>query len=521
MRKMASLICEAFPSLTGRQEPHHGSFTDGDTTHGEKAVLLKERIGVTVMPWQREAQLRICSTTPAGRWTHPICCLICTRQNGKSEILIDRCMYGLFKLGEKIIYTAQRWKTAREAWQRMMELIRRKPWLRRHVVRKTCSQGEGIIELDTGAVILFGTRSNDFRGPTSVDLIVYDEAYNLTEGEIAALSFFTMAALNPQRIYASSAVNQEQHPNGAVLSAVRRRGMNGEPRLYFAEWMAPCDIECCEMCALAGVMDRDDVATWEYANPSYGVIQTDEKIRDLMVEMSTEAGRKSFDVEALGRGDWPADDTERPHIVDMSVWGSRVDRDPVFVGSPVIGVSLAPDRKTWAVGAAWRTEADRIHAEVGMWAAATHDEVLRFLSAVVAEWDPAAVVMDARSLAMVITSKLQAIGIDPELLNTPAMAGACGAVLDDIDSGVWSHSGQPELDLAVDVVQLRDLPQGDFVFNPRQQEAIPLIAVTLAHQGVIRFASRVETPASPAFAAAPGPTGPSARRDLDLLTVAF
>ena len=198
-----------------------------------------------------------------------------------------------------------------------------------------------------------------------------------------------------------------------------------------------------------------------------------------------------------------------------------MDRDPVFVGSPVIGVSLAPDHKTWAVGAAWRTEADRIHAEVGMWAAATHDEVLRFLSAVVAEWDPAAVVMDARSQAMVITSKLQAIGIDPELLNTPAMAGACGAVLDDIDSGMWSHSGQPELDLAVDVVQLRDLPQGDFVFNPRQQEAIPLIAVTLAHQGVIRFASRVETPASPAFAAAPGPTGPSARRDLDLLTVAF
>jgi hypothetical protein len=518
----ASLTSEAWPTLTGRQEPHHLSFTDGDTTHGEKAVLLKERIGVAVMPWQREAQLRICSTTPASRWTHPTVCLLCTRQNGKSEILIDRCIYGLFKLGETILYTAQRWKTARDAWKRTMALIKRRAWLRKHVVRSTCSQGEGIIELDTGALISFGTRSADAgRGLTVIDLIIYDEAYNLTEAEISAMSFTQMAARNPQRIYASSAVNQDQHANGAVLSAVRRRGLNREPRLYFAEWMAPCDIECCEMCALAGVMDRDDMATVEYANPSFGVIQTAEKVADIKADLTTEAGRKSFDVEALGRGDWPADDTERPHIVDMSVWGSRVDRDPVFVGSPVIGVSLAPDHKTWAVGAAWRTEADRIHAEVGMWAAATHDEVLRFLSAVVAEWDPAAVVMDARSQAMVITSKLQAIGIDPELLNTPAMAGACGAVLDDIDSGMWSHSGQPELDLAVDVVQLRDLPQGDFVFNPRQQEAIPLIAVTLAHQGVIRFASRVETPASPAFAAAPGPTGPSARRDLDLLTVAF
>ena len=116
----ASLTSEAWPTLTGRQEPHHLSFTDGDTTHGEKAVLLKERIGVAVMPWQREAQLRICSTTPASRWTHPTACLLCTRQNGKSEIPIDRCIYGLFKLGETILYTAQRWKTARDAWKRTM-----------------------------------------------------------------------------------------------------------------------------------------------------------------------------------------------------------------------------------------------------------------------------------------------------------------------------------------------------------------------------------------------------------------
>ena len=200
---MASPISDLFPTLTGRQEPHHLSVTAGDTSLGDKAIELKRRLGVESMPWQVTAQRVIMSTTAAGRWTHPTVCLICTRQNGKSEILIDRCLYGLFKLGETILYTAQRWKTARDAWKRMMALIQRRAWLHKHLKRATCSQGEGIIELDNGAAISFGTRSADTgRGLTDVALIIYDEAYNLTESEISAMAFTQMAADNPQRIYA-------------------------------------------------------------------------------------------------------------------------------------------------------------------------------------------------------------------------------------------------------------------------------------------------------------------------------
>jgi hypothetical protein len=519
-RVTASLICEAFPELTGRQQPHHLSVFPGDTSHGAKAIELKRRIGVESMPWQVDAQLAIGSMTPAGKWTHPICCLLCTRQNGKSEILIDRCLYGLFKLGETILYTAQRWKTARDAWKRMMSLIKRRPWLRKHVVRQTCSQGEGIIELDTGALISFGTRSADAgRGLTVIDLIIYDEAYNLTEAEIAAMAFTQMASRNPQRIYASSAVNQDQHPNGQVLAAVRRRGLDGEPRLYFAEWMAPDDPSCCEACAAAGEMSRDDEATWEYANPSYGVIQTAEKILDIKADLSTEAGRKSFDVEALGRGDWPKWEEELAKVVDPDTWTDRLDQSPLLVGSRVIGVALAPDRLHWAVAAGQRTLDGRVHVEVGMWKAATHAEVLRFLSAVVSDSDPAAVVMDSRSLATSIVVKLAALGIDTELLNTPAMAEACGTVLDDIDAGVFSHSGQCELDVAASVVQKRELPQGDFVFVC-DQESAPFVAMTLAHQGVLRFASKpVEKPAAPSTGLDSG--APVASEGLDLLSVAF
>lgn len=517
---MASPISNLFPTLTGRQEPHHLSVTPGDTSMGDKAIELKRRVGVESMPWQRLSQQVIMSTTPAGRWTHPTVCLICTRQNGKSEILIDRCLYGLFKLDETILYTAQRWKTARDAWRRMMKLIKRRPWLRKHVVRQTCSQGEGVIELDTGALISFGTRSADAgRGLTVIDLIIYDEAYNLTDSEIAAMAFTQMAAMNPQRIYASSAVNQDQHPNGAVLAAVRRRGLSGEPRLGFLEWMAPDDPGCCAACAAVGDLDREDIATAMYANPSFGVIQTEEKLLDIKADLSTEAGRKSYDVEALGRGDWPDDELDKKPAIDPEAWGERVDAAPAPVGSPVIGLVLAPDRRHWAIVAGQHTEAGRIHVELGSWRPMSHDDVVRYVSAVVTDWDPAAVVLDAKGLAKVIVPKLQAAGIEPELLNTPQVAGACGGFLDDVDDAVISHSGQPLLDTAARGLTLRDLPQGDFVFEATTESA-PIVAAMLAREGVLRFASKpTAAPASPAFRA-PQDADDGAS-GVDLLTVAF
>ena len=520
----ASLISEDFPTLSGRQSPHHLSVFDGDTSMGDRVVELKRRLGAPSMPWQRDAQLAICSTDELGNWTHPTCCLLCTRQNGKSEILIDRCLFGLFKLNETIIYTAQRWKTARDAWRRTMSLIRSRSWLRKHVVKATCSQGEGIIELVSGAMISFGTRSNDSgRGLTDVDLVIYDEAYNLTEGEISAMAFVQMAARNPQRIYASSAVNQDQHPNGHVLAAVRARGLAREPRLYFAEWMAPCDVECCEMCALAGVMDREDEATWRYANPSYGVIQTAEKILDIKANLSTDAGRKAFDVEALGRGDWP--DDAGAHEPIIKGWADMTDRTPRLTGPICIGLELSPDRRRWALAAAQHTTDDTTHVELGIFRSVTHDELVALLTRVVEVWDPVAVVIDGRSPAAVIEPKLIAAGIEPEKASTPQIAAWSGGFLDDATAGLLSHTNQPGLTTAVETVVMRTLPQGDFVWARTDDgSTAPIIAATLAHGGLVTFGAM----AAPERALpSTGSTSSTARQpfrdshDLDVLTASF
>lgn len=495
----AEIIEAEWPKLEGRQTPNSLVFTPGITEFGAKACELGRRSAsrINAMPWQRWSLDQIMAKDADGKWTHPECCLIIPRQSGKSLALMLRVLYGLFKLGEKIIFSAHQWETAKALWKRTWSVVKTTPWMRKHVESHTCSQGRGTIVLASGAEVVFTTRSaNAGRGLDRVDLVIYDEAYDLTEADMAALSPTKMAADDPQTIYTSSAVNQDQHPNGHVLASVRRRGLAGEEGLFFAEWMAPEEL------------DRADHDTWRWANPAFGVIQTVKKLTADFVSMTTAAGRKSFDCEYLGRGDWPADEDEIVPAIDPESWSPLVDPAPKFVGSPVLGLTLAPDRRHWAIVAGQHTTADRIHVEVGSWRAMSHEDVVRYVSAVVTDWDPAAVVIDARSLAKVIVPKLQAAGIEPELLNTPQIAGGCGGFLDDVKDEVLSHSGQPVLDTAASRLTLRDLPQGDFVFQ-NTSETAPAVAAMLAREGVLRFASKPK-PAPGALAFVPTDDGPLA-----------
>ncbi|MGC0364801.1 phage terminase large subunit-like protein [Rhodococcus sp. 27YEA15] len=485
------VLYDDFPTLTGRQEPHHLSVFDGLTDRGDAAVLLASRVRKTQMPWQRDAMHAILSMSPDGLWTHPDCCIIVPRQNGKSLILVLRSLYGLFVLGERIIYTSQLWPTAEDAYKRLWSIIKSRPSLKKRVVKNTCSQGKGYIELDNGAKIVFCTRSNDSgRGFDEVDLVIYDEAYNLTEGEIAALSFTQMASQNAQTIYASSAVNQEQHPNGAVLAAVRSRGLAQEEGLYFAEWMAPES------------MPRDEESTWQYCNPSYGVIQKAPMIRKLMRGFSTPKGRKSFDVEALGRGDWPVEEVSvKWSLITESEWLELHDPAPELVGPVAIGIDRTMDRQWWVIAAAQRTSAGRIHVEIGYFRSGKTAAIVELVEKVMDAWDPCAVGTDGKSPAKTLELPLLDLGVELVKTTTNQIATSSDGLIDDAKAGVLSHSNQPVLNDSVEGAVKRDLPGGDWVPNKQGTAMVaPMLAVQIARWALLTFGSRAAGPAAlPAF----------------------
>ncbi len=289
--KTASTVSEpsAWPRLEGRQDPQLLSEWPGDDADGVKAIELGRRCGKKAMPWQESMLRAWMRRRPDDLWTHPECVAIIARQNGKTLLVILRILWGLFlandRRGERIVYSAQRWPTAEDVYKRTWAIIEARPWLNRRIVAHTCSGGKGYLETDRGARVAFVTRSADLgKGFDEVDLVIYDEAYNLTDTQTGALDPTQTASGNAQTIYLSTAVDEETMPNCHVLAAIRRRGVAREEDLYFAEW-SPDD-----------GMAFDDPATWAAVNPSYGVIQKPRFLRTKARNANTARKRRIFEL---------------------------------------------------------------------------------------------------------------------------------------------------------------------------------------------------------------------------------
>lgn len=516
--RFAEIIAAEWPKLEGRQTPDVATFTGGANIElGANVCEFGRRTNqkIRAFPWQEWALEQILAKDEDGTWTHSEVCLLVPRQNGKSLILTLRVLYGLFKLGENIVFTAHQWETAKSLWKRTWNVIRSTPWLLKRVETKTCSQGRGTIVLKSGAQVVFTTRSKDAgRGLDTVDLEIYDEAYDLTEADLAALSPTKMNATDPQTIYTSSAVNQESHNNGAVLAGVRERGLDGEIGLFFAEWKAG-----------AG-MDRAEVETWRYANPSFGMIATVKKMTaEFKKFLKTATARKNFDVEYLGIGDWPTEQVELEHVFDMDSWDAMGNATPELAGGPIaLAIDMSTCRQWVTIAAATRLADDRIHLEVGYHAAPGRAVIDKIVD-LVERWDPCAVVMNHSSPITSILPDLRTAGengIEPEITTSSQMASACGGFYDDAVSGRLSHTGSAELRDAVEGVQKREMRGGAFGWDYLSPVVIsPLQAATLARWGLLTFGVELPPPPPPSRDDHAADMFPAGSSDLDVFAAAF
>lgn len=474
---------EDFPTLSGKQTPLNLREAPGNHEHGRKNIELSRRSGVKPMPWQEHEMNAINATGPDGRWVHSDAVLICPRQNGKSLIVALVVIYRIFVLGQNVLFTAQQWETAKELWEQTWKIVKGRKFLMKLHLSHTCSQGRGTIFLSNGGRVVFTTRSQDAgRGLTKVDLLIYDEAYNLTAAEIAALSFLSQAAEDPQVFYMSSAVHRDfpQHQKGQELSAMRAQALAQEPDaedpIYLSEYAAPED------------MDPEDELTWRTGNPSYGVISNAKKMRKIMRRMNTEIGRMNFGVEALGWGSWfdeNAGDEHEPVIADEVMDAVMSDR-PVTMSHNVIAVDASPDRSAVSIAAGGRTP-DGVHGLVGWRGGMSVPEVVAAVLGAVGE-KTQAVLIDPKSAAGVFIDPLERAGLEVTRLKWPEVTAACAAFLQGVDDRQYSLSDDAKLRESVVVATLREAKEGGVAWERFSGEISDLVAVSLAMWGVQQFA---------------------------------
>lgn len=432
-------------ALLGAQRPRISSVPDGDDTAGVEAVELAASAGLVLDDWQQFAlrsSLKERLRTPVGRaraelgWSAFEVGLVVARQNGKGSILEARELAGLFLFGEQLIlHSAHEFKTAQEAFRRVLMLVENTDDLRKRVSRVRSSHGEEGIELIGGQRLRFVARSTGSGRGFTGDCVILDEAYRLPPEAIGALMPTLSARPNPQLWMTSSA----GHLDSEVLRRVRERGIAGESeRLCYLEWSAPDDA------------DPTDPQAWAQANPALGIrISADH----IAVEQDSMPPQE-FARERLGIWD---DINSGGTVWPLDAWAAcRDEASTIPEGNDLtVSVDVSWDRrKTHIAVAGIRADGLR-HVQVIASGDGT-DWVMKYLQEM--RRRPLSIaVQGSGAPASSLLEDLDKSGLPLVTVSGADIAKACGGMHDAVVSGRVRHLGQPDLEQAVTTAVARTI----------------------------------------------------------------
>lgn len=228
---------------------------------GLEAIELAASAGLTLDPWQQLAIQLGLGETAEGRWAAFQVALIVARQNGKGAILEALALFWLFGTNERLIgHSAHEYKTAMEAFRRVLSLITNTDYLRKKVKKVINTNGEEGIELLNGNRLRFMARSKGAGRGFSFDKLIWDEAYALT-GEQQDAQLPTMSAMpNPQVWLTSSPPLNSA--SGEALFKLRRLAEEKAGSLAFLDYGLAGSLDALEE------VDLDDRDSWIKANPA-------------------------------------------------------------------------------------------------------------------------------------------------------------------------------------------------------------------------------------------------------------
>lgn len=464
-------------AVLGMQTPRVSCVPPYSSSAGREAADLAEQAGLHLDPWQRHVLEAGLGEDAAGRWSAFEVGVIVPRQNGKGAILEARELAGLFLFGEELIlHSAHEFKTAAEAFRRVLSLVEGCASLRRRVKKVRTSHGEEGIELVTGQRLRFVARSTGSGRGFSGDCVILDEAYNLSNDAMSALLPTLSARPNPQLWYTSSAGML----TSVQLGRVRRRGVEGSsPRLAFFEWSVPDDTPPARF---------GDRALWAQSNPGLGI-----RIGEEFVEAERQAlDSDSFGRERLGIGEYPVEDGAGWAVIPETAWSGLADvkvKPSDRVGPISVSAETTQDRSFSAIGIAFRTADGVTHVEVDRYGPGATWVVPRLLELRGRYGDEiCALVIDKVGAASSFVDDLEEAGevvVQPSAAEVTEAFGQFydGCVPDEWTPPTVRHLDQPELNAAVAGAQTRLI--GDRRAWDRKAGAFmpPLCAVTLAAWG--------------------------------------
>lgn len=459
---------------TGNQEPRVRLEPDRRFSDGGDAADMAACYGLTPFPWQRSVLETWLGRDAHDKFTATTCGLAVPRQNGKNAVVEMRELYGLTCIGERILHTAHEVRTAKKAFQRLAGFFdneREYPELAGMVASIRRTNGEEAITLNNGASIEFSARSRKTARGFTVDLVVFDEAQELTDEQLEAImSTMSAAPLGNRQIVYTGTPPGPGSP-GEVFARVRELALAGDDdRLSWHEW------------SVDSIGDTSDRDRWYEANPSMGYL-LDEGFTDTERKQLSEDG---FARERLG---WWAGGLQGA-LVGHDEWARLATDDPPADGRLAYGVKFSPDGATVALAVALRPADGVPYVEL------IDHRSMRDGISWLAEWlavrrsRAAVTVVDGRSNADELVAQLREAGVPRQGICVPKAGDVIASAtrfLAAIREGRVSHFAQPALDECVERCRKRPIGgNGGWGWGGIGDiDSSPVEAVSLAYWGVM------------------------------------
>lgn len=323
----------------GRQSPTVSVILPYQDTRGQEAADLYNKSENTMMEWQVALMYDIMAVDSEGLWIHQKFGYSVPRRNGKSEMALARCIWGL-KNGDRILYTAHRANTAHAIWDRLARLC---PKCGIEIESSFKAFGKEHLYTADGGVIEFRTRSSVGALGEGFTTLLIDEAQEYTPEQETALKYIVSDADNPQTIFFGTPPTAVSA--GTVFPNFRKKVLRED--VYsagWAEWSVP------EM------SDPNDVDLWYETNPSLGTVLKERTIRSEIGEDKTD-----FNIQRLGL--WIK--YNQKSAISRNEWEAlEVPTLPALKGQLFAGVKFGVDGQNAALAIAARTTDGKIFSEV-------------------------------------------------------------------------------------------------------------------------------------------------------------
>lgn len=310
--------------LLGSQEPSAQiapEYTDSD---GADAERILRSGGLILDQWQGDILMDWMAVGAGGKWACRTCGGSVPRQNGKTGLVEGRANAGMILYNEQVLYTAHLQKTATETFEEMAAFFDA-PGLRKYLKDVKTALGREQIILKSGARVKFLARTRNGGRGQHGDLLIFDEAQELSIEAQASFIPAISASLNPQVIYIGTPPDPTS--DGTVFRTLREKALKGETKTSaWFEFSVP---------EIGDVTDRK---RWALTNPALGNRILESTIEGEVEQMPPD----TFARERLG---WfaPIATHEIEYALNRGAFEACMSKDPKPDGKTAYGVKFSAD----------------------------------------------------------------------------------------------------------------------------------------------------------------------------------